>query len=134
MEEEKIVIDGSGEILGRIAALAAKKGLQGASVSIINCNEVLITGNRSFIVNWYLQKRRRGAVRFPSVPEKIMKRTVRGMIDYKSGRGAVAFKKLRCYNTVPAELKAIKAIKIGNKNKDLVSLKELGKTLKPGKE
>lgn len=131
---ERIVIEGDGEILGRIASLAAKQGLQGKQVNVINCNKVLISGNRSYILNNYLTKRRRTKVRFPSMPEQLMKRTIRGMIDYKSGRGEIAFKKVRCYNSVPVELKGEKAIILGNKNKKMLTLKELGIALKEGRQ
>ena len=132
MIDEKIVIDGDGEILGRIASFAAKQALQGKQVNVINCNKALISGNRANILENYLVMRRRTKVRFPSLAEKIMKRTIRGMIKYKSGRGAIAFKKLRCYNEVPHELKNEKAIHLGNKNKDLMSLQELARSLKLG--
>lgn len=134
MVGEKIVIDGNEEILGRIAVFAAKQGLQGKQVNVINCEKVLVSGNRSFIVESYLVKRRRTKVRFSSNAEEIMKRTIRGMINYKSGRGALAFKKIRCYNSVPAELKNEKAIKLGNKNRHLMSLKELTEALKMGRK
>ncbi len=134
MSGEKIVIEGEGEILGRIASFAAKQGLQGKQVSIINCEKVLISGNRSNILENYLVMRKRKKVRFPSNPEQIMKRTIRGMIDYKSGRGTIAFKKVRCYNSVPEELKNEKPIILGNKNKELMTLGQLGKDLKQGRQ
>lgn len=129
----QMIIQGEGEILGRVAGYAAKKALQGASVSVINCEKILISGNRSNILENYLRMRRRTKVRFPSNPEMIMKRTIRGMINYKSGRGALAFKKVRCYNSVPEEIKNEKPVMLGNKNKKLMTLKELGAMLKAGK-
>ena len=35
-----------------------------------------------------------------------MKRTIRGMLPYKKGRGADAFKKIKCYNSLPAEFES----------------------------
>ena len=127
---EKIIIDGEGEVLGRVASFAAKKALQGHEVVITNCNSVLVSGNKNFLVDHYLTMRRRTKVRFPSTPEMLMKRTVRGMINYKSGRGALAFKKLRCHSHVPVEYKDAKGIKLGNKNKRLMNLKELSQAIK----
>jgi hypothetical protein len=46
----------------------------------------------------------------------------------------IAFKKIMCYNLVPDGLKQEKAIKLGNKNKNLVTLQELGKALKMGRK
>ena len=129
----EIVIDGENEILGRVAGYAAKKALQGDKIVVVNCNKILISGNRDYIINSYTIKRRRGAVRFPSVPEKIMKRTIRGMINYKSGRGQIAFKNIMCYSDVPEKYKNSEKIKLGNKNLNLMTLGELGKSLKQGR-
>lgn len=133
MSEEKIVIEGNGEILGRIASYAAKQALLGKQINVINCEKILVSGNRNFIVESYLKKRRRTKVRFPSNPDQIMKRTIRGMINYKSGRGALAFKKVRCYNSVPGELKNDKTVVLGNKTRHLMSLNDLAESLKMGR-
>jgi large subunit ribosomal protein L13 len=125
-----IYIDGENGILGRIAALAAKKALQGNAIAIVNAEKVAISGNRKNIIENYLQLRRRRNVKFPSNPEQIMKRTIRGMIDYKSGRGAVAFKNVKCYKGIPAEFSKEKFIKMEARDKDLMKLEELSKLLK----
>ncbi len=127
---EEIIIDAENEILGRVAAFSAKKALQGHKVAILNCSHALISGNRQNIIGNYLQLRKRPNVKFPSRAEQIMKRAVRGMINYKSGRGAEAFKGIRCYDSVPENYKNSKAIKLGNKNKDLMNVSELSKMLK----
>jgi len=132
-KENELVINGENEILGRVASHAAKNALQGKTVVVINCDKVLISGNKSAIMDKYLTMRMRKAVKFPSVPEQIMKRTIRGMINYKSGRGAAAFKKIRCYNNAPEEYQKVSAIKLGNKNIDLMTLKEMGRLLKEGR-
>ncbi|MBU3913026.1 MAG: 50S ribosomal protein L13 [Nanoarchaeota archaeon] len=132
-KSEELVINGENEVLGRVASFAAKQALQGKSVVVVNCEHILVSGNRANIIDRYLVTRRRNAVKFPSVPEKIVKRTIRGMIKYKSGRGAAAFKKLRCYNSAPASYKDANAVKLGNKNIDMMDLKELGRMLKAGR-
>ena len=128
-----VVIDAENEILGRVAALTAKKALLGNWVAVVNCERALVSGNRSNIVANYLQLRKRNNVRFPSSSEQIMKRTIRGMINYKSGRGEKAFDQIRCYNNVPVELQNEKRVKIGNKNTDLMKLEEVGRMLKEGR-
>ena len=133
MTETELVINGENEILGRVASYASKQALQGKTVVVLNCEKILISGNKSAIMDKYLTMRKRRAVKFPSVPEQILKRTIRGMIKYKSGRGAIAFKKVRCYNHTPEEYQKSNGIKIGNKNFELMSLKELGSLLKQGR-
>ncbi len=130
MMEEKIAINGESCVLGRIASFSAKQALQGKKIIILNSEKILISGNKQSIVRDYLILRRRRNVKFPSNPEQIMKRAIRGMINYKEGRGADAFKKIRCYNGVPEEFKSEKMIQIGRGNKNLMSLGELSKRLK----
>lgn len=106
----KIIIDASQGIMGRIASFAAKQALFGKEVAIVNCNNVLITGNKEPVLEKYRQLREMGGwslkgPNFPRSPEKIMKRTVRGMLPYRQERGRTALKKIMCYNEVPEELK-----------------------------
>ena len=114
---KEIIIDATKGILGRVAAYAAKQSLLGKEVKIINCNDVLITGNKHNILQRYQAARRRGgsAQKGPfltKVPERIMKRTVRGMLSYKQGRGLAAYKRIMCYNKVPAELEGKKSMRL----------------------
>ncbi len=110
-----IVIDATEGILGRVASHAAKQSLLGNDIKIVNCNEVMITGNKNMIIAKYKRARARGGSaqkgpNFPKSPERIMKRTVRGMLSYKQGRGLAAYKRVICYNTVPAELEKTEKI------------------------
>ena len=127
--EKEIIIDAAGGILGRIASYAAKQSLLGKSIKIVNCNDAMITGDKKMILKKYKAARSRGGAamngpHFPKHPERIMKRTVRGMLDYTRGRGLDAFKRVMCYNEVPAEIQGkdkiymkreikVKAIKLG---------------------
>ena len=43
------VIDGKGAILGRLASYAAKEALKGEEIVILNCEEVIISGNKQMI-------------------------------------------------------------------------------------
>jgi len=103
------IIEGKGATLGRLASFAAKEALKGEEIIILNCTEVIISGGNKNIEREFFEKRNRhGASQkgpiYPSQAEKIVKRTIRGMLpDHRKGRGRVAFKKIRCYNKVPAE-------------------------------
>lgn len=106
--KKEIIINAQGGILGRIAAFSAKQALFGKKVIIVNCNEILITGEKNKVKEKYLVLRKKGGTsikgpRISKMPEKIMKRTIRGMLSHKQGRGSDAFNRIRCYNTCPAE-------------------------------
>lgn len=112
---EQVVIDAANSVLGRVASYAAKQALFGSKVIIVNCNDVLITGRRNLILEEYSQMRRKGkgffkGPTFPKVAEKLMKRTVRGMLDYTHGRGEAALDRVMCYNAVPKEFESAKKI------------------------
>ena len=47
------------------------------------------------------------------MPERIVKRAVRGMLPHKQARGREALKRVMCYNVVPSELEG----------KEMISLK-----------
>jgi len=111
----KIIIDATEGALGRIVAFAVKQSLLGKEVAIVNCNDAVITGRPRLTITSYAQKRARGGSalkgpHFPKSPERIMKRTVRGMLSYKQGRGNLALKRIMCYNEVPEELKEAEKI------------------------
>ena len=106
--EKKIIIDASGGVLGRIASFAAKQSLFGKEIVIVNCNEVLITGRGENTLQRYTRARKRGgsSLKGPIIlksPERIMKRTIRGMLSHKQIRGREAFHRIMCYNLVPDE-------------------------------
>lgn len=111
-----IIIDGAGAILGRLASYAAKQSLLGKEVVIVNCDKVIIAGNRKNIIEEWSNATRRGghSLKGPFVPrkntEKMVKRTIRGMLSYKQGRGLAAWKRVRCYPSLPAEYEAAKKL------------------------
>jgi ribosomal protein uL13 len=117
MIERQIVIDANGGVFGRVAAFAAKQSLLGKSVIIVNCNDVLITGARENTLERYSRNRKRGGSglqgpKVPNIPERMMKRAVRGMLSHKQGRGHDAWKRVMCYNTTPAEYESVEKISL----------------------
>jgi len=127
---EQIVIDGENAVLGRLASYSAKQALLGKKVIIVNSEKVVISGNRKSIIQDYLEKRKFKKVKFPSMPEQILKRTIRGMLSYKQGRGEQALKRIMCYKGIPKELENEKKIKSGRDRKGLMSVEDLSKMLK----
>lgn len=135
----KMIIDGTNTILGRLASYAAKQALLGKEVAIVNCNDIVLAGNRDNILGEYLIIRQKDGSNLkgpflPKVPEKIMKRTIRGMLKYKKGRGEQAFDRIRCYNKVPAELESAQKVTLTkfsaeNKNAKTMKLSEVARLI-----
>jgi large subunit ribosomal protein L13 len=106
-----IVVDATGLVLGRLASVTAKKLLAGEEVRIVNAEKAFVTGGKESIFAEYGHTRDRGHKErgpyFPRRPEMILKRTVRGMLPYKMGRGRDAFSRLRIFVGIPRELKGM---------------------------
>ncbi len=128
-----IIIDGDKAVLGRLASFAAKQALNGEEVVVVNCEEVIISGNKKTIEKEILEKRSRhghsqkGPI-YSKICEKIVKRTIRGMLpNYRKGRGAQAFKRIRCFNKVPEEYKEKEKTKIESQKLKYSKLKDIEK-------
>lgn len=104
-----IVIDAENLILGRLASHVAKLLLNGTEVRIVNAEKAIVSGSKKSIIEDYYQKRRVGSARkgpyYPRMPDRILKRTIRGMMPYKKPSGKEAMKRLQVYIGVPKELK-----------------------------
>jgi len=104
------IINAEGLILGRLASKVAKMLLEGEEVVIINAEKAIITGNREFIFEKYKQRTelrtrtnpRKGPF-YPKRSDEIVRRTIRGMLPWKTDRGRKAFKRLKVYAGVPKE-------------------------------
>ncbi len=103
------VINAEGHILGRLCSVIAKRLLNGEKIVVVNAEKAIITGDRDMVFQRYKEKYDRGSKEkgpyFPRHPERVFKRTVRGMLPWKSRRGREAFRRLRVFMGVPEELK-----------------------------
>lgn len=104
-----MIIDGKNAVLGRLSSYVAKQLLNGKEIKIVNAEKIIITGNPKRIVGKYLKRRRIGSPQhgpfFPKKPDLIVRRAIRGMLPYKTGRGRSAIKRLRVFISVPDNLK-----------------------------
>ena len=104
----EIVINAADHILGRLTTQVADKAMKGHTVHLINCEDLVLTGDKDKIINVYREKRGRGAPytgpHFPSTPKGIAKRTMRGMVPHEKHRGIQALKRIKCHNTVPHDV------------------------------
>merc|ERR1712217_475640 len=108
MFEKRIVIDGKGHLLGRLAAIVAKELLSGQRVVVVRCEDINISGSHfrnKLKYQDFLRKRcnvnpAHGPFHFRA-PSKIFWRTVRGMVPHKTPRGAAALAHLKVFEGVP---------------------------------
>ena len=108
-KQDKMIIDGTNLILGRLGSLAVKQVLLGEKIEIINCGKIVITGKRESIFEKERKKLARG---IPSkgpfsykTPDRFVRRALRGMLPYKKWKGKSAFDNIKCYEGVPEKLK-----------------------------
>ena len=130
------IIDADGAILGRMCTNVAKRLLSKESIAVVNSEKAIISGKKSVIKNHYKQKREVGTYRkgpfFPRMPDRLVKRTVRGMIPYQTPHGREAFKKLKCYMGIPKEFEGKKFEKIEDAKKlpvEYITVEELSRAL-----
>ncbi|EMR74414.1 LSU ribosomal protein L13P [Thermoplasmatales archaeon SCGC AB-539-N05] len=130
------IIDADGLILGRLSTHAAKRLLKDEEVAVVNSEKALITGKKASIKRNYMQKREVGTYRkgpfFHRMPDKIVKRTIRGMLPYQTPHGRSAFKRLKCYIGIPKEFEGKKfevVEKVKNKSARYMTIEELSKFL-----
>ena len=130
------IIDANGALLGRLSAITAKRLINGEEIAVINSEKAIISGKKFTIKQRYKQKIEVGTYRkgpfFPRMPDRIVKRTIRGMIPYQTPSGRSAFKKLKCYIGIPKEFegKKIENIKEAEKQPvDFITIEELSRYL-----
>lgn len=128
------IIDGKNAVLGRLASYVAKEALKGEEIVILNCDQVIITGNKKNIREEFeAEKRKIGSgqkgPKHSRSADKIVKRSIRGMLpDHRRGRGKIAYKKIKCYVGVPKEFQEAKKIIGGREKKSkFIYVKEISK-------
>ena len=106
---EETVINAEGLILGRMASIIAKRLLKGEKILVVNAEKAVISGKKKskvseakeFLEVGYPEK---GPFHYKR-PDRILRRTVRGMLPYKQPKGKQAYKRLKVFIGVPDELK-----------------------------
>lgn len=136
-----IVVDGTDLIAGRLCSNVAKLLLQGNRVSIVNCENIMISGTRKNILGEYKKFLEIASILHPKhgpyhprKPDTMISRMVRGMLPRKKSSGQDALKRLRAYIGVPSELKSFERIqfdnaKIRKSNAYYTSMAELGRNV-----
>ncbi|MEK6954289.1 MAG: 50S ribosomal protein L13 [Candidatus Micrarchaeota archaeon] len=105
-----IVIDADGAIVGRLAAIVAKRSLQGEEVVIVNAEKAVISGDPLKTKEKYYNRRQMTnkanpaeAAKWPRRPDLLLKRIITGMLPKHSGRGKAAGSRIKAFLGVPKE-------------------------------
>jgi len=92
-----------------MASQVAKKLLNGEKVIIVNAEKAVISGKKKSKVAEAKEFLEVGApMRGPfhyRRPDRILRKTVRGMLPFKQPKGKTAFKKLKVFMSVPEDLR-----------------------------
>lgn len=111
----EINIDAKDAIVGRLATFAAKQALLGNTVNIVNCEAAIMSGKKSKVFERYhysirdLGQPSKGPF-YSRMPDRFVRRIIRGMLEYKSPRGRAAYDRIMCYIGVPDKLKDAKLV------------------------
>lgn len=134
-----IIVNADGLILGRMASKVAKSLLNGNKVIILNAEKAIISGKKKSKVaeaKEFLEvgSPKRGPFHYRR-PDRILRKTVKGMLPIRQPKGKSAFKRLRVFLGIPKEfeetqmitLKEAKASKLKGPSLTLGELaKEIG--------
>ena len=134
------IYNGQGMILGRLAARVAKDALLGEEVAVVNCSEIIVSGKK--VETFAKMKNRRERSGHPNrrvtisrLPERIVRRAIRGMVPHRQARGREAYNRIMCFRGIPetlqgkemVELEDAKATKLPTLKK--ITIGELSKSL-----
>jgi len=101
------IVNAEGLILGRMASNVAKLLLNGNKVVILNAEKVIISGKKRSKVadaKKFLEvgSPKRGPFHYRR-PDKILRKTVRGMLPIRQPKGKTAYKRLKVFLGIPKE-------------------------------
>ena len=108
---EEIVVDGAGQVLGRLASIVAKKLLDGERVVVVNAEKIVVSGDPVKLKRFYKDTvlgvkshySHRLRPKRPRSPVRLFKSAVKGMLPKNNKRGRDALSRLKVYVGVPEE-------------------------------
>ena len=113
-------IDVKDLILGRFSTVIAKRAILGEKINLVNCEKAIITGDKVSVFKFYKEKNERGnPLKGPytqKMPDRFVRRTIRGMLPYKQEKGKKAFKNIMCYIGIPEKFSKEKLETIPSSN------------------
>jgi large subunit ribosomal protein L13 len=95
-----VIVDARDCILGRVASNVSQRALDGERIAVVNAEHAVITGNDEDVMSVFQKRTDIGSdrgPRYPKRPDRIFKRSIRGMLPHKRPHGREAFENVRCY-------------------------------------
>ncbi len=115
------------QILGRLCTSIAKDLLKGEKVFVVNSEKAVLSGNPKWKTKFYAKRYERGdpihGPFFPKQPDRIFRRTVRGMLPWHKSGGRTAYRNLKVFIGVPDELKSKSFEKVSHASADRLKIK-----------
>ncbi|KAL0621797.1 60S ribosomal protein L13a [Plecturocebus cupreus] len=112
-EGQVLVLDGQGQLLGRLVAIVAKQILLGRKVLVVRCEGINISGNfyrnklkyMAFLCKWR-PRPLPGSHHFRApqhfrAPSRIFRWSVRGMLPHHTKQGQAVLDPLRVFDGIP---------------------------------
>ncbi len=114
------IVNAEGLIMGRMASKVAKLLLNGNKVVIINAEKTIISGKKKNKVSEAMEflevgSPKRGPFHYRR-PDKMLKKTVRGMLPHRQPKGRTAYKKLKVFLGIPKEFEEKQMITLKDAN------------------
>lgn len=107
--QKPYIINANGLILGRMASTVAKRLLKGEEIIIVNSENAILSGKKQSKVAEAKQFLEVGSPRMGPFhyrrPDRVVRRTVRGMLPFKQPKGKQAYRRLKVFIGTPDELK-----------------------------
>lgn len=131
---KKVVFNAENAIVGRLGSLVAKELLKGNEVIVINSEKALVSGDKNLIVQKITQNRRRGGTslkgpKISKLPDRLLKRMMRGMLPWNIQKGRDAYKRLKCYTSRQSEgIQVTKEVEYKKPNK-FIAISEISKLI-----
>ena len=102
------IIDARHLILGRMASIIAKRLLEGEKIIVVNAEKAVLSGKKKSRVRETKEflgvgHPKKGPFHYRR-PDRLVRRTVRGMLPYKKPKGKGAYKRLKVFIGLPEEL------------------------------
>jgi large subunit ribosomal protein L13 len=109
LKKPSAIVNAEGLILGRMASKIAKRLLNGEEIIIVNAEKVILSGKRKSKIaeaHVFLEVGAPGRGPFHyRRPDRIVRKTVGGMLPIQQPKGKTALSRLRVYMGIPEELK-----------------------------
>ena len=114
VKKHPVLVNADGLILGRMASKVAKHLLNGEEVTVLNAEKAILSGKRKSKVaeaKEFLEvgAPERGPFHYRR-PDKIVRKTIRGMVPFKQPKGKNAFKKLKVFMGIPKDFKDLQLV------------------------